>query len=115
MAALPGGMPDGKYPLGEMKVEKRDGAVRLARKDTLAGSALTMDQAVRNMVAMKVPLEDAVMMASGTPARAAGLTDRGSIEVGSRADFVILDAKDHSVRETIASGVTRFDGKARQK
>src|SRR5207245_1168990 len=47
-AAPPAGMPDGEYTLGEMAVEKKNGAVRLAGKETLAGSALTMDQAIVN-------------------------------------------------------------------
>ncbi len=112
-AAPPAGMPDGRYTLGGMSVEKRAGAVRLSGEDTLAGSALTMDRAVRNMTSLRVSLEDAVRMASQTPAKALGLQDRGTIAAGQRADLVILSPKGLSVRETIIGGVTRFDARAR--
>jgi N-acetylglucosamine-6-phosphate deacetylase len=58
----------------------------------LAGSRLTMDRAVANAVtSCNVPLPHAVMAASTTPARLLGLTDRGAIAVGARADLVLLD------------------------
>src|SRR5262249_13898832 len=66
-----------------------DGAARLA-DGTLAGSVLTMDGAVRNAVAAGVGLADAVHAASTTPAAVLGLTDRGSIAPGLRADLVAL-------------------------
>jgi N-acetylglucosamine-6-phosphate deacetylase len=56
-----------------------------------------------------IEVEDAVLMATAVPARAASLSERGEIAAGKRADFVILDRYDHSVRETIVGGVTRFD------
>ena len=66
-----------------------DGAPRLA-DGTLAGSVLTMDAAVRNAVAAGVDPADAVRAASTTPARLLGLTDRGAIASGMRADLVAL-------------------------
>jgi N-acetylglucosamine-6-phosphate deacetylase len=58
---------------------------------TLAGSALTMDAAVRNVVDHAgVAIEKAVAAASTTPARLLGLADRGAIEAGRRADLVAL-------------------------
>jgi N-acetylglucosamine-6-phosphate deacetylase len=66
-----------------------DGAARLA-DGTLAGSVLTMDGAVRNAAGAGVGLADAVHAASTTPAAVLGLTDRGSIAPGLRADLVAL-------------------------
>lgn len=67
-----------------------DGAPRLT-DGTLAGSALTMDAAVRNVVQHAgVSLSQAVAAASTTPARLLGLTDRGAVEPGRRADLVAL-------------------------
>jgi N-acetylglucosamine-6-phosphate deacetylase len=69
-----------------------DGAPRL-EDGTLAGSALTMDRAVANVVRhCGVALEDALRAASANPARVMGLSDRGTIEVGKRADLVALDS-----------------------
>ncbi len=69
-----------------------EGAPRLPG-GTLAGSALTMDQAVRNLVQeVGVDLADAVRFASANPARVMGCADRGSLAVGARADIVALDA-----------------------
>jgi N-acetylglucosamine-6-phosphate deacetylase len=69
-----------------------DGRVPRLADGTLAGSALTMDQAVRNVVrAVGLALDDAVYAAATTPARLLGLTDRGQLEGGLRADVVALD------------------------
>jgi N-acetylglucosamine-6-phosphate deacetylase len=77
--------------VGRLEIGLVDGAPRLA-DGTLAGSALTMDQAIRNVVnAAGIPWEDAVAAATTTPARVLGLTDRGVIEPGRRADLVLLD------------------------
>jgi len=75
---------------GPVHLELRDGAPRLA-DGTLAGSALTMDAAVRTCVATGVPLEQALHAASTVPARLLGLTDRGTVAPGRRADLVALD------------------------
>lgn len=72
-----------------------DGAPRL-RDGTLAGSVLTMDHAIRNVVNhCGVSLEQAVRSASTNPARVMGLTDRGAIAVGQRGDLVELDDQLH--------------------
>jgi N-acetylglucosamine-6-phosphate deacetylase len=62
------GMPDGAYRLGEIDVDVRGGVVR-NKEGKLAGSALTLDQSLRNMVALGVPLADAVRMLTLNPAR----------------------------------------------
>ena len=71
-------------------VELRDGAPRLA-DGTLAGSALTLDSAVRHCVAAGVAPESALLAASRNPARLMGLHDRGLVAAGQRADLVGLD------------------------
>ncbi len=75
--------------VGEIGMEFRDGAPRLA-DGTLAGSALTMDAAIRVCRDAGVELSAAVAAASTNPARLLGLDDRGLVEVGRRADLVAL-------------------------
>jgi N-acetylglucosamine-6-phosphate deacetylase len=80
----------GSYSLGSVELQVQDGAVR-APEGMLAGSLLTMVDAVRNLHALGASLEDALNAASGVPARALGLTDAGRLDVGSPADIVVLD------------------------
>ena len=75
--------------VGEIGMAFRDGAPRLA-DGTLAGSAVTMDAALRTCVAAGVHPANALLAASTTPARLLGLRDRGTIGVGRRADLVAL-------------------------
>jgi N-acetylglucosamine-6-phosphate deacetylase len=84
------GMPDGEYRLGRQRVTKTLGCVRLA-DGTLAGSSLTLDQGLRNLVGMGLSLEDASARVSRYPADYLGLKDRGRIEPGAWADLVVLD------------------------
>ncbi|MGN6526664.1 MAG: N-acetylglucosamine-6-phosphate deacetylase [Burkholderiaceae bacterium] len=86
------GMPDGDYNLGSHRVTKCLGGVRLA-DGTLAGSTLTMDQALRNLVGMGLSVEDASMRVSTHAADFLGLADRGRLLVGARADLVVLDGE----------------------
>jgi N-acetylglucosamine-6-phosphate deacetylase len=87
------GLPDGDYRLGDQAVTLRDGQVRLAGQDTLAGSALTMEGALRTCVDAGIPLGDALAMASSTPAALLGIGDEaGRIAPGLAADLVVLDA-----------------------
>ena len=77
--------------VGDIGIELRDGAPRLA-DGTLAGSAVTMDAAIRVCVERAgVPLWAALHAASTAPARVLGLLDRGDVAVGCRADLVELD------------------------
>lgn len=87
------GMPDGEYRLGRHRVVKKGGRVLLADGKTLAGSALTMDQALRNLVAIGLPLEEAAAMVASRPAAYLGLADLGAIRPGAAASFVLLDGK----------------------
>ena len=84
------GMPDGDYRLGRHTVTKCLGGVRLA-DGTLAGSTLTMDQALRNLVALGLPLVEASRRTSTLAAEHLGLADRGRLEAGAWADVVVLD------------------------
>lgn len=86
------GTGDGMFRLGSMDVDVRDGVARLSGQDVIAGSTLTMDAAFRfAVVACGVSLADAATMTSHTPARVLGRADVGDIEVGRRADLVVLD------------------------
>jgi N-acetylglucosamine-6-phosphate deacetylase len=84
------GMPDGNYRLGNFEVTVRDGVARNS-EGKLAGSTLTLDRALRYLVALGVPLKEAVRMATVLPARRLGLAGKkGIIAVGADADLVAL-------------------------
>ena len=101
-------MPPGTYMLGGQQVTVDNTSARLA-DGTLAGSLLTMDQAVRNLVGWGAcSLAEALTMASTTPANLLGLRELGRIEVGCAADLVVLD--EHlRVRQTIVNGEVVYD------
>ena len=82
-----------------------DGVCKLADRSALAGSIATMDRLIRTMVQKaEIPLEDAVRMASETPARIMGVSDRkGTLQRGKDADIVLLD-RDLNVRAVWAMG-----------
>ena len=84
------GMPDGDYQLGRHTVTKCLGGVRLA-DGTLAGSTLTMDQALRNLVGLGLPLAEASRRTATIAAEHLGLADRGVLVQGAWADVVVLD------------------------
>jgi len=97
------GMGPGKYQLGGQAVTVDGQAARLA-DGTLAGSIVTMDQAVRNAVAWgRATPGQALRMASTTPAEALGLAHTGRLCVGCDADLVLLDDALH-VTATIIAG-----------
>jgi N-acetylglucosamine-6-phosphate deacetylase len=85
------GMPDGKYTLGTFEVTVAGGVCRNA-EGKLAGSTLTLDRALLNIVALGVPLADAVRMLTLNPARLLGLEGKkGVLRPGADADIVLLD------------------------
>lgn len=96
------GLPDGEYELGGQKVYVRDGMARL-ENNVIAGSTITLDQAIRN-ASEHVGLRAAVTMATLTPARCIGLSNRiGTIRPGLSADLTVLD-QNLNVIHTIIAG-----------
>ncbi|ROU11042.1 N-acetylglucosamine-6-phosphate deacetylase [Kluyvera ascorbata] len=93
------GMPDGPYTLCGEKVEMRGGIVRTV-SGGLAGSTLSVDAAVRNMVELAgVSPEEAIHMASLHPARLLGVDQQlGSLQAGKRASIIALDGGLHVQR-----------------
>jgi len=99
-----GGFSDGKYRLGELDVYVKEGVAR-TEQGSLAGSTLTLEVSVKNLVEMaKVPLLEAVHMASLVPAKFLGVGDSlGSIDVGKRACFAVIN-DDFEVKSTYIDG-----------
>ncbi len=97
------GMGDGTGSLGGLAVEVQGGRVTLAGTNTLAGSVLSLDEAVRRLVATGVGLPAAVAAASRNPLALIGVTDRGGLAAGQRADLVELDAE-LGLRRVMRSG-----------
>ncbi len=93
-ATAAAGMPDGDYRLGRQRVRKCLGGVRLA-DGTLAGSALTLDLGLRNLVQIGLTLREASARVSTVAADYLGLPDRGRLVPGARADIVVMDAALH--------------------
>jgi N-acetylglucosamine-6-phosphate deacetylase len=84
------GVQDGSYSLGGFEVKIRDGVAR-GPDGQLAGSVLTMIEAVRNLHELGVPLGKALEAASAVPARVLGLPDVGRLAAGAPADVVVVD------------------------
>jgi len=97
------GMPDGRYRLGSLEVDVEDGKCLVNGK--LAGSVLTMDKAVRNVVKFaNWNLQRAVRLATLNPARTTGLPAKaGMLVPGAAADIVALNSKGEVVK-TIVRG-----------
>lgn len=85
------GMPDGDYELGGQPITMKNGKATLTGTDTLAGSSISMLDAVKNVVSFGLPLADAVYAASTAPADAIRMTDIGRISCGACADLLLLD------------------------
>jgi N-acetylglucosamine-6-phosphate deacetylase len=96
------GTGDGRGKIGGLEVEVVDDRVTLAGTTTLAGSVLSLDTAVRNLVAAGVPLTAAVAAASTNPLSLLGFADRGRIAEGQRADLVELDSNLQVLRVMLA-------------
>jgi N-acetylglucosamine-6-phosphate deacetylase len=103
------GMPEGESILGSLKkglkVIVEDGVAKLTDLSAFAGSVATTDRLVRNMIQLaEVPLQEAVRMASTTPATIMGMSNRkGSLIVGKDADILIFD-KNINIKKTIIMG-----------
>ena len=96
------GLDDGAYAIAGVPVQVEAGAVR-NHKGALAGSALTLDRAVRNACALGVDVAEALTAATTAPASLLGRADIGRLRPGGRADLVVLDAE-LTVRETWIDG-----------
>jgi N-acetylglucosamine-6-phosphate deacetylase len=91
----------GEYRLGDRVVHVDDTAARLA-DGTLAGSILTMDQALRNLLSLGIPFLSAIAAASTVPATLAGRPELGTLRPGTPADVAVLDDGHHVVRTLLA-------------
>ncbi|HTQ60027.1 MAG TPA: N-acetylglucosamine-6-phosphate deacetylase [Candidatus Solibacter sp.] len=89
------GMPDGNYMLGKLEVTVSGGICRNS-EGKLAGSTLTLDRALRNIVALGIPLADTVRMLTLNPATLLGIEfKKGALRIGADADIVLLDEDLH--------------------
>ncbi|MDA0180981.1 N-acetylglucosamine-6-phosphate deacetylase [Solirubrobacter phytolaccae] len=109
-AAPAAGMGDGEFVLGGRRIEAEDGVVR-GPEGQLAGSALTMIEAVRNLHSLGVSLEAALAAASAVPARIAGRPDLGRLVPGAPADVVVLDDR-LEIRQVLVDGRERVGGRS---
>ena len=100
------GVGDGTFDLGGQAVRVHDGEARLAATDSLAGSTLTLDAALRRAVDDSgLSIDQAARAVATNPARVLGLDDRlGSIAPGRRADLVVL-GDDLRVTGVMGAGV----------
>ncbi|MCY9873280.1 N-acetylglucosamine-6-phosphate deacetylase [Vibrio barjaei] len=103
------GMPDGQYSLGEYQVKMNKGVVTTT-SGSLAGSTLSLLDAVLSVQRwLDIPLEQAWLMASLTPAKSLGLQQiLGSLEVGKAASMVAINS-DFSITKTWVNGRIVFD------
>jgi N-acetylglucosamine-6-phosphate deacetylase len=97
------GMPDGRYHLGTFEFEVKDGVCLSEGK--LAGSTLTMDRAIQNVMQFaEYDLQQALVLATSNPGRVTGPLNTGQLRVGGAADIVVLSPAGE-VRNTIIGGV----------
>lgn len=97
------GMPEGHYRMGAFEFEVRDG--KCLANGTLAGSLLTLDVAVQNVMKFaKLDLQDALRTATLNPAKVAGMAQNaGILAAGAPADIVVMNSE-HKVLKTIVHG-----------
>ena len=104
------GLPDGNYHLGVNEVVVEEGDAKLASDGTRAGSTLTQNTALKNLLAWtERPLEELLPLLTENPARLIGVWDRkGSIADGKDADLTVLDG--HLNVEAVFLRGRRFQG-----
>lgn len=112
-AIMPTGLGDGEFKVWDEAIEVRNGRTSLARnpgESTIAGSVITLRQALKNILGVGVPMHEAIRMASSVPARAAGIeSEPASIKQGARADLIVYD-DDISIRLGVLGGsLIRFE------
>jgi N-acetylglucosamine-6-phosphate deacetylase len=100
------GMPDGTYMLGDMEVEVRDG--RCTSNGTLAGSVLTLDRGVQNLMAFTgASLNTAAAAASHNPSQLMGIGDNwGSLDAGRTANITVLSSAAEVIQTFLAGRAT---------
>ncbi|WBP87504.1 N-acetylglucosamine-6-phosphate deacetylase [Kitasatospora cathayae] len=100
------GMGDGRYPLGPLQVEVKDGVARLVEGGAIAGSTLTLDVAFKRSITVNgLTLGQAVESLSTTPARLLGLADSiGTLEAGKLADLVVVDSTGYDLVAVMRQG-----------
>ncbi|MCR5153227.1 MAG: amidohydrolase family protein, partial [Lachnospiraceae bacterium] len=97
------GLPDGKYMLGGMDVDVKNGKATLA-DGTIAGSTADMFSEIKNLIKFGIPKETAVLASTYTPALSIGMEEEtGSIKEGKSADILLVD-KDWNLEFTMVSG-----------
>jgi N-acetylglucosamine-6-phosphate deacetylase len=104
------GCADGSYSLGSLTLEVHDGRATLAGSDTLAGSVLTQDAALRRAVqVLGIDPVDAVHALTAVPAAALGRNDLGWLRAGCRADLVLMD-DEWSPTLVVGDGAVLYEG-----
>jgi len=113
-AIQPAGLGDGTFKVWDIEIAVKDGLTALVEgpgAGTIAGSVITMREALRNITRTGVTLADAVRMASAVPARVAGLGgDYGLLAAASRADLIAFD-DDFKVQVALVGGTVAFDNR----
>ncbi|HAF62153.1 MAG TPA: N-acetylglucosamine-6-phosphate deacetylase [Anaerolineaceae bacterium] len=106
------GLPDGEYDLGGQLVHVANGTARIAN-GSLAGSTLTLDQAIRNTMEFTgLPFQSVLEMASSVPAKAMGITEtKGFIRSGNDADLTFFDPN-YQVKATMIAGELKYKDKS---
>ena len=99
----PAGLPDGVYEAGGLTIDKKDGVAYVAESGALAGSSATLWDCVCTAVRCGIPFDDAVKMATVTPATLIGATNKGRIAVGCDADLLIIN-DDMTIENVILRG-----------
>lgn len=111
-AIMPAGLGNGEFSVWGDKIAVSDGLTALVEgpaKGTIAGSVISMREALKNISSLQIDISEACCMASTVPARAAGIAaDYGSIEAGKRADLIAFD-DDFQVNLAIVGGSMALD------
>ena len=97
------GMKDGKYKFANVEIEKKNNKVYLNNSNTLAGSSVNMYDTFLNLIKMNISIQDAVGMTSYSASKYLNQNDVGSIDIGKKANFLILD-QDFNLINTYLNG-----------